>query len=157
MNFDRIFEDKSGIVRWLKQASADENYVSILLWPIEQAGKPEDPPKLEAYFAQPSFSVFGLKGDWWNIEKELFEEIMTEEEYERMLEFEKRSLRSPESPNNKKELVAEIFSTNIRGVSVQVLHYEEWWQAFGGAHIGDNKRIIIVNAKPLTLKNHQAF
>lgn len=47
---------------------------------------------------------------------------------------------------------SKIFPTRIKGLVLQIIFKEEWWQMMGGGHVASSHTIWLINHQPLSLK-----
>lgn len=148
MSFIKIFSNSEDVLRELQKAAVSGKKLAILLWPTKQFGQSEHPPKLEAYFeVDEILTVYGLENDWQKISQEFFQMLLSLEHLQQIEAFEGKSFA--DDSNNGKIIITATFPTNENGIFLQTVHLEAWWQAFGGAHIADNKRIWLINRPSL--------
>ena len=148
MSFTKVFSNSRDVVEELQGAATRGEKLAVILWPTEQSGRAEEPPTLEAYVVvDEALTAYGLENDWRRIAEEVFQTLLSEQLQE-VKTFERRSRRLDDSLNGK-IIDATTFSTSIENLSLQVVHWEEWWQAFGGAHVADSRRFLLVNHTPL--------
>jgi hypothetical protein len=150
MPFALEFFTGEDVIKELRAAVVRGDNAAILLWPTEQFGIPEEAPGLEAYLDEEGLTVYGLKNSWSEIQEEIYTNLVSPEILKRIKDFENHPRQT--EGNNGKLIESEVFATILDGLRLQIIHLEEWWQAFGGAHIGDNKRIWLMHREPLKTK-----
>lgn len=121
---------------------------------IEMSANPQV-STLEAYTTQPEqLTHFRLAHHL--LERQFVEDMLDPAYLAYADDFRTRSRKREKDMNGK---VVETFTlaTKKNGISLQLVFIEEWWQAFGGAHVADTAYIWLIKRPPVAVPTVEGF
>ena len=120
----------------------------VYLHAIENCGVLIDPSCIQRY-PEERIRIFEVKNDkkYYGIQLAVLEGMLSEEQRQEVKQYHGKSFS--DSSYNGECYNTKLLITTVPRITLQLVHHEEWWQAFGGAHVVEVSYFWLINSDPL--------